>query len=315
MKLEEFEEILEENGVEDVFEFMLNAENYGGKTILMEENAGFQYEEDAWEAFYDSDSSQASLSLVQYGDRYYLGQTRCLIGGYADYDEEDLILEVFDSEEKARQAFYETLKRNVRPVMEQIRQVKKELPYPPEDVYIKMYHAGSFRVYYRHLLVMEYLRSLDQEPIRKAIEKLKQFEADNRIAIDELYKLPRAWNDNQRYYRFSGTSGFGAFCVDVHIPSKLQHRCRMPIDIILANKQPKVLEEIKKNEQACLEKAKSRAKEISCKNETSLLSSEEKLQLSSYLFDQDALKNCDCTLQMTQHWLDDHIAAERHHDI
>lgn len=179
---------------------------------------------------HDRDTSEAIEFLLQHDGKYIAWQMCGISNGYG---EDSVLPEVFDNLKDAEKAFERQIEANERPIMQQIFAAKAELPYDPYDTYIKPWSSMecSFRVYYKRLMVLDHAHGIDPEQIQEAVEKLIAFEKQHNVTVTELYKLPREWNNNQRYYQVSVRDNDSGKCSElkVHIPSKLQHRTRMPI--------------------------------------------------------------------------------------
>ena len=298
---ESFAALLEEKGAEDLFEFLAFPEEYGGTQYLHEEVGYSDYESANMSEPYGLENV---LYVAEYDGVYYLLEEYAC-GDSADFLEN--IPEIYQSKEEVDKRIEGIKRSNVPPLDDLIFNVKEKLPYDPSNVYIKYWGGipGSFRVYYKHLLVIEHLYHLTAETIENAVERLASFMKENDILLEELYKLPREWNDNQRYYLISGSSGLGFFREKIHIPSRLQGRERYPIDVILQDKSG-FLDRVKANEKKQVDRLRERLENQaeSSENPESVLSKEEKLSLLDYLLEQHVMSACDGTLILTESWLE-----------
>ena len=157
----------------------------------------------------------------------------------------DIIQIVTNNYEEAKK-YFDSIELKTENPKDKIRKVREKLGELSESIWIDIKDNG-FGVYYNikycDRLLIEKAQDLDAELIRQQAERYDNLDEELRekgITISDLYKAPRKWNDNQRYYLFSFTKGSDEFEELAHIPSKMQHKMRLVLDYY----KPSWLEEI-----------------------------------------------------------------------
>lgn len=322
MTTEEFDRVLEKYQAEDLYEFMLSPELYGGESVADEE-IGYCHLMEAAEAMHENDCAERRALVTRYDDTYYYFELAAMIRGNAFDDWE--VPERYGTMEEITERIARAKKEYVRPVPDQIRMAKESLPYDPEDVFIKYWQSGlrgSFRIYYRRLLVAEHMYdSINTDVIREAVRRLEEFQKVTGITVTELYKPGREWNDNQRYYSLAGIKDGLHFHCKIHIPSALQGRFRYVTDVI-QNDRSRSIEKALAAERRWQESLADGEKEAASGSDYSeyykgsVLTEKEKESLDRYLFENDATSNCNGDYALTEEWMDGQgIGAERRRHI
>lgn len=220
-------------------------EGKDGWKTLQEAPAGYETLTMAMDGM--NDGYEATEYLFQNGNNFVVYQTASLVG---DWSEDTALPEVFDDLETAKEVFDLRISENVKPIMKQIHEAKEALPYDPDDVYIKPWSnfEGFFRVYYKRRMVLDHMYGIDSDLIQEAIEKLLNFEKKRNVKVIELFKIPREWNSNQRYYTISWYDKDGeSVKYYIHVPSRMQHATIMPITLFeepLEEKPGRLLESV-----------------------------------------------------------------------
>lgn len=226
---EEIRTVLDPYIEESIYEIFYEPEDCGAILHKMED-CGFENEYVAYKAYQVKDVIPTTIFLSEIGGKYFVYMSGSLI---QDTEYTSDLLEMFFTLEEAEEC-YQTLKnQNFMSVEDQIALLVKNFNYEPEDLFFSTKSIYGFRVYYKRLLILEHTFLLKADEINLGVQKLLDFINRYDISIDELYKPGRKWNDNQRYYHIVGTTSEGKdFSERIHIPSKLRHRSRYPIDVI-----------------------------------------------------------------------------------
>lgn len=221
--------------------------------VLKSEDAGYEEESWAMDAFENDLCSPATEFLLEHEGKYVVWQRGSYTYGYGrDY----LLPEIFNDLESAEVAYARQIEGNTRPLEEQIKAVKNALSEYADDVYIKPRWDHTFRIYYNRLLIIDKLGSLSARKIKEAIEHLLQFEEKYNISFDEIYKTRREWNSNQRNYYLSWyrekhstiprseeseANNWSRDSCYLHISSGLQNKTREPVIMLktAVEKNPK----------------------------------------------------------------------------
>ena len=139
------------------------------------------------------------------------------------------------SEEKAKN-YYDNVSYQDKPIQLQIKEahaiLDDEIPGLWFDVKGDCF-GYSWNVKYLDNLIIEKTPHLDPDEIRKRVKQYNEFVEkckEKGIAVVSVYKKPRAWNDNQRYYVFNLLSDNHYYKHEAHIASKLQHKKRIVLD-------------------------------------------------------------------------------------
>ena len=209
---------------------------YDGKKdweVLQEAPAGYETLELAMRGI--DDGCEATEYLFQKENSFVVFQSGSIVDGWGEDTE---LPEVFDNLETAKEIFNLRIAENEKPIITQIHEAKNTLPYDPDDVYIKPWSSveGTFRVYYKRLMVLDHMYGINPDLIHEAIQRLLGFEKKRNIKVIELYKKPRVWNSNQRYYTISwydesdGENDAAKYYV--HVPSRMQYSTIMPISLV-----------------------------------------------------------------------------------
>ncbi len=196
---------------------------------LEEKEIGFSNECD----YLDSHNEQDKVVLAK-KDNFYIvyGAGEVVKDNGFDTDITQIVTNNYEEAKK----YFDSIEPETENPKDKIREVREKLGELSESIWIDM-KDNCFSVYYnikyRNRLLIEKAPDLDAEMIRQQAERYDNLDEELRkkgITISELYKAPREWNDNQRYYLFSFTTRSGEFDELAHIPSKMQHKMRLVLD-------------------------------------------------------------------------------------
>lgn len=213
-----------------IYEIFFEPEKCGA-VLHKAEDCGFEVEYVAYEAYSSKYAAiPATIFLSEIGGKYFVYMTGSIC---QDWDYISRPPKMFSDLEKAEK-YYQTIKKqNCMSVEDQIALLIKNFNYDPEDLFLSTKSRYGFRVYYKHLLILEHTFTLNADEINLAVQKLMDFMNKYNVSIKELYKPGRKRSNNQRYYHIVGTTSEGKdFSEKILIPSKLQHCSRYPIDVI-----------------------------------------------------------------------------------
>lgn len=238
----------------------------------------------------DSDELETVVMVYAFNDLYYV-----MCGD----DVFDLELITKSKEEAIR--FANDIPRQNDPVEKQIENMHAAI----NDIDGLYYDPKSdhWNVKYQRSMLIEKARELDGQEIRREVARFNAFTTDleenHGIHVISVYKKPRGWNDNQRYYVFELHAGSHYYEKEAHIPSNMQGKKRYPIDFF-AQKWIAELEAQAKADEA----GRQRLQQLE-ENATMPFGYDTFRHLAAYLSKSNALENCDGTLSMTKRWLEE----------
>ena len=294
---EEWSALLDKYNCDDEYMFFCEPEEYGGKKIKERNDCGYESNSIAVEAYNDKDSIEAGLYLVEYDGVYYIWMSPSVCNG----SDNAFDVEVCSctSLKDAEGWFDNMLSSNIPSLKKQAEKMKEKVSC---DLYFKSFDLSGFRIYYKHLLIMEHVFEFSEEQIRGAIENLHSFEKEKQIKINELYKPGREWNSNQRYYVIGGSTEYEDFLEEVHIPSKTQGRYREPVNVI-RDANIDFLSITKERAEKMKEYKKEQEEKEKMVQNGEHLKDEEKRSLKAFLLEKLNKDGCDGTLRFTEEWI------------
>lgn len=134
---------------------------------------------------------------------------------------------------------FDAIKYNEPPMRKRISDVRTKLGELANDIWIdirpSIFDDVLYNVKYQDCLIIEKVRSLDVDEITREVKRFNAFRDKlmaNGYRLIELYKQPRVWNDNQRYYGFVFLVNDNEYEISGHIKSMFQNRERYPIDFL-----------------------------------------------------------------------------------
>ena len=186
---------------------------------------GFESDSASYNA-YDSrheEDEQAHLGLYKYNDYYVVYKFGEFCEGYS-FDE----WESFDNKAEAEKYY------NGWKAQKTISQILDEFKgFSPEGMHATVWYrfqGYAFNLLVGDIMIAERLRDLIEDECLRIYNDFVDFRKkleEKSISITECYKLPREWNNNQRYYYIGYRDGNGRFQnIKLHIPSKMQHKPR-----------------------------------------------------------------------------------------
>lgn len=211
---------------------------YDDRNAIVRKDIGFETEKAAYDHFIgNSGTEPASAYICKIGEHYVVWINGEMSDGiYMDpMDLDDVV--VYDTFEEAKKDF-DSIKYGLPTIKNLIKSLKKELDDDKIwiDVKNSFYSGFDMNIKYDGNLILEKGGNLTAEKIKKAVEKYKNFEKDIGecgAKVMSIYKLPREWNDNQRYYAVEFCNDDGFYWTErIHIPSLLQHKMRYTVDVI-----------------------------------------------------------------------------------
>ena len=207
-------------------------------TEIAEKPCGFEREADSISR--DVEEEQAFVAKAKGKDVY-------ILYGYPAFNEYDGIgcdptFEYYVGTKDEAMRRFDNIRYNEPPMRKRIADVKEQLDGIADDIWIDaktgMYDVVRYNVKYKGYLIIEKAPDLNAEEIIREAKRFDEFNAALRkdgYILEELYKMPRAWNDNQRYYGFVFTVNYDQYEIPGHIKSKLQGKERYPIDFLPAD--------------------------------------------------------------------------------
>jgi len=178
------------------------------------------------------------------------------------------------------------------------------------------YHGASPVVsaakFYDYDLVLEKYRDLDVETVREAIKHYKEFQGKcekRGLSVHSVYKKPREWNDNQRYYVFEFGNAYCNIEKEVHIPSSMQHKPRIVCDFMKRKIFDEVVAEADRIEEETRPQREAEEKRRKEKNAYQAshtipdLAEEDRQALFAFLEKELEKSECDGTLRLSREWL------------
>lgn len=196
---------------------------------LEEKEIGFSNE-----CYYlDRDNEQDKVVLAK-KDKFYIVYG---VGEVVENDgfDTDITQIVTNNYEEAKK-YFDSIEPETQNPKDEIREVREKLGELSESIWIDIKDNGYsvyYNVKYCNRLIIEKAKHLDADLIRQQTERYDNLDKELRekgVTISELYKAPREWNNNQRYYLFSFTKGWDEFEELAHIPSKMQNKMRLVLD-------------------------------------------------------------------------------------
>ena len=211
---------------------------YDDRNTVVKKDIGFETWETAYNHFCgDSGAAPASAYIRKIGEHYIVWINGEMSDGiYMNpMDLDDVI--VYDTLEEAKKDF-DSIKYGLPTIKNLIESLKEELD--DNKIWIDVKHSFYSRfdmdVKYDGNLILEKGGNLTAEKIKNAVEKYKNFKkniSECGANVMSIYKLPREWNDNQRYYAIEFCNDDGFYWTEkIHIPSRLQHKMRYTVDVI-----------------------------------------------------------------------------------
>ena len=202
-------------------------------------NLGYFTEEGLYEALHRRDDfGEARLFLGTDRKYFFVWENSEMVNNWSEINT-DIDLGIFDTLEEARD-YYNSVEEGERPPQEQIAAIKEEINEPLLWIDAKYSDfAIKYNIKYNYLMVSEKVLQLSAEKVTSDLEKFKTYLEQlksNGIEVNELYKLPREWNDNQRYYKMSFEYKGHSISMTAHIASKLQHKERFIPDFFPVEK-------------------------------------------------------------------------------
>ena len=210
--------------------------------ILESRNLGYYTREGLLESLHHKDDfGEACLYLGTDNKYFFVWENSEMVHGWSDINL-DVDLGVFSSHEEAKN-YFDSVKDGERPPIEQILNIKDEIEDPSLWIDAKSSDfTVKYNIKYDYLLVSENVLKISTEKVSFDLDKFRIYldKLKNRgIEVTELYKLPRKWNDNQRYYIISFEYQGHTISKTAHIASKLQHKERFtpeffPVDELVS---------------------------------------------------------------------------------
>ena len=219
-------------------------------TDLEYKDLGFENQAD----YLDHNNEQERAFLMRYDDLFIVADWGAVVdrngcGGVYDW--------LVTRNEKEAREYFDSLELLSAPPQDEIKAAKNSevlRPYSDEiwiDARTETFYGVQYNVKYKGFLIVEKAWDLDPLEIARQIRKLEEILNTLRkedIVLIALYKEPREWNNNQRYYAFEFERNGWEVDEKAHIPSKLQGKVRFPLDYF----QTAWIDEIKQESEGCV---------------------------------------------------------------